>query len=159
MRTAGRLAELIPMVAFAVAAAGAQGTVCDSPCKFLQLPLIVRPGRTTMLTDPRVDMLLQFYKPYMFYQVDTVAMLISSSRPTYPSELTKRDNGMVIGLIIVDSIGHAVPGSMQLLYSSDSLFSEAAREWVASMRYVPARLGERRVAQIVRQSFAFVPPR
>jgi hypothetical protein len=153
-----RSAIVVGAVVIAAGGAGAQGTVCDSPCKFMHLPLAVPQSRVTMLTDPHVDLLLQMYKPYMFYQVDSVAKLQSSSRPTYPDDTDQRANGMVIGLIIVDSLGRAIPGSMQLLYSTDSHFSTAARNWLASMRYAPARIGERKVAQIVRQAFEFVAP-
>jgi hypothetical protein len=148
---------LAAIASIAADAARAQGTVCDSPCKFIHLPLVVPKSEVVMLTDPQVSMLQQIYKPYMFYQVDTVAKPTTSARPSYPDDMEQRINGMVIGLIIVDSLGNAVPGSMQLLYSTDRHFTAVAREWMRTMRFSPARLGARHVAQIVQQDFVFVP--
>ncbi|HEY2850861.1 MAG TPA: hypothetical protein VGI97_13345 [Gemmatimonadaceae bacterium] len=140
--------------------ASAQGARCDSPCKIILLPLIKPDDHPVPLTDPVADLILGSYKPYMYYQVDSVARLLTGARQPYPDELLdSRINGEVIATIIVDSLGHAVPQSLAVLYATDSLFVRVVRSQLANMRFTPAKLGERHVAQIVRQNFDFVPPR
>lgn len=80
----------------------------------------------------------------------------SSGGPSYPiAMLDMNIEGDVLARFVVDSTGRADPRSFTALQSSHSAFSNAVRDALSVMKFRPARLRGRAVAQLVVQSFAF----
>jgi TonB family protein len=76
--------------------------------------------------------------------------------PVYPPELANvRREGDVHAMFVIDSSGSVVPGSLRVVQSTDSLFSEAVRSRIHFMRFTPAEYNGRRVRQLVQQTFVF----
>jgi protein TonB len=63
--------------------------------------------------------------------------------------------GQVLVQFVVDTTGRAERVSLKVLKSSHESFSNAVREALSCMRYLPAEVGGRRVRQLVQQPFAF----
>ena len=79
-----------------------------------------------------------------------------SAAPAYPLEMLKRkQEGSVFVRYVVDTSGFADVASLEVLRSSHSDFTSAVREALPDMRFNPARIGRRRVRQLVEQEFSF----
>jgi TonB family protein len=99
--------------------------------------------------------------PYMEFQVEKpVLSAENSGQPRYPVELKAASvEGVVYAQFVVDTSGLALPGSLKVLKSDHELFTDAVREALPRMRFVPAEVGGRRVRQLVQQPFQFALPR
>lgn len=97
--------------------------------------------------------------PYFEYQVDKqVAQAPGSAGPKYPDALrASNTEGEVIAQFVVDSAGHYEEGSFQALKSSHELFTQALRDALPQMRFIPAEVGGTKVRQLVQQPFTFTP--
>jgi TonB family protein len=93
------------------------------------------------------------------------ATLIEHPVLWFPAAL--RNNGLkgeVLAMFIVDTSGRVAPGSLKIVRSTDSLFTQSVRAVVAGMRFNPPQLNGKNVRQLVQQSFIFdessssVPP-
>lgn len=97
-----------------------------------------------------------------------------SPRPSFPQELTPNLStvpvattqgapgvaktimfGSVDATFVVDSAGHAVPETLQILESSHEAFTREIKRILPLLRYYPAELGGRPTAQVVTQHFEF----
>ena len=79
-----------------------------------------------------------------------------SAAPSYPVEMLKRkQEGTVFVRYVVDTSGFADVASLEVLRSSHSDFTAAVRAALPDMRFNPARIGRRRVRQLVEQEFSF----
>ncbi len=88
----------------------------------------------------------------------TPANLVDSPVLTYPPSLkSARVGGEVLAMFVVDSTGRVLDGSLRIVRSTDSLFTQAVRAAVPNMRLVPAALNGRKVRQLVQQAFIFDP--
>jgi len=96
-------------------------------------------------------------QPYFEFQVEKpVAQVPGSSGPRYP-EILKSSNveGEVLAQFVVDTTGKVENGSFKVLKSSHELFTQAVRQALPNMKFLPAEVGGRRVKQLVQQPFQF----
>ena len=85
----------------------------------------------------------------------------SSAAPAYPLDLlTKKVQGSVNARYVVDTTGFADTTSFEVLASTNEGFVRAVRDALPYMRFTSAKIGTRKVRQIVEQSFTFkiTPP-
>jgi len=79
-----------------------------------------------------------------------------SAAPAYPAEmLKKKQEGSVFVRYVVDTSGFADAASFEVLRSTHDDFTAAVRSALPDMRFNPARIGRRRVRQLVEQEFSF----
>jgi TonB family protein len=79
-----------------------------------------------------------------------------SAAPAYPAEMLKQKlEGTVFVRYVVDTSGFADPSSFEVLRSTHADFTAAVRGALPDMRFNPARIGRRRVRQLVEQEFSF----
>lgn len=76
--------------------------------------------------------------------------------PTYPDSLLARQiEGQARVRFIIDTTGHAADGSFAVIEASEPGFAEAVRMALPRMKYRPASIGPKHVAQHVEQTFMF----
>ena len=94
---------------------------------------------------------------YMEFQVESpVTPAAGTSAPRYPDALRKAGvEGEVLASFVVGETGQVEPGSLEVLKSSDDLFTQAVARALPQMRFNPARVGGKAVRQIVQQPFTF----
>jgi protein TonB len=94
---------------------------------------------------------------YDAYEVDTPAAAMANANvPVYPPALRAAGiEGRVVAQFVVDTQGKAARESIRILSSSNELFSESVRKAIAQMRFVPAKIRGKPVAQMVQQLFVF----
>ncbi len=86
----------------------------------------------------------------------TVERYPESAAPAYPPDLlAKHVQGSVATTYVVDTTGFADTTSLKILSASDSQFARAVREALPYMRFRPAILRNRKVRQLVAQTFLF----
>jgi TonB family protein len=84
------------------------------------------------------------------------AKLAKPATPRYPASLrSTKVEGEVLVAFVVDTSGLAIPSSLKVLRSTDSLFTAAVRDAIVDMRFVPAQFNGRKVKQLVQQPFFF----
>jgi len=108
----------------------------------------------------KMDALASDDSIFTSYEVDQIAeAMFVGAGPVYPSELAnKRKEGLVIAQYVVDTTGWADTSSVNVLQSSDPLFTNSVRAALGNMRFKPARIGKTVVRQLVQQSFIFRMP-
>ena len=80
----------------------------------------------------------------------------SSAAPAYPLDLlTKKIQGSVNARYVVDTKGFADTTSFEVLKATDEGFVRAVRDALPCMRFTSAKIGTRKVRQVVEQSFTF----
>ena len=80
--------------------------------------------------------------------------------PRYPEMLRSAGvEGSVLAQFVVDSTGRADVATFAALKSDNALFTAAVRAALARMRFLPAEVGGRKVAQLVQQPFQFTVTR
>jgi len=96
-------------------------------------------------------------KAYSEIEVDsTVALDPSAEGPQYPPALLKAGvQGVVYARFIVDTVGHVDTATMVVLDKPHPDFVAAVRTALVNMKYRPAILRGRAVAQLVEQPFVF----
>jgi protein TonB len=86
----------------------------------------------------------------------TVSRFPGSAAPSYPAELLKHGiQGSVVTQYVVDTTGYADSTSLRIIRSTDSAFANAVRAAIPYMRFFPAKVGSKRVRQLVEQEFSF----
>jgi protein TonB len=90
-------------------------------------------------------------------EVDTPASALAGGiAPTYPPSLRSAGiEGRVIAQFVVDTRGRASRESIRILSATNDLFSESVRKAIGQMRFAPAKIGSKPVAQLVQQLFVF----
>jgi TonB family protein len=79
-----------------------------------------------------------------------------SAAPAYPPGMLKQKvEGSVFVRYVVDTTGFADPSSFEVVRSTHDDFTAAVRTALPDMRFNPARIGRRRVRQLVEQEFSF----
>lgn len=91
------------------------------------------------------------------WQVEKPALMRPGTRaPVYPALLRGAGiEGTVLAQFVVDTLGRADMSTLQILQSEHAFFSSAVRRAIEQMRFLPAEIGERRVPQLVQQTFQF----
>ena len=97
--------------------------------------------------------------PYFEFQVDKrVAEQSGSPGPRYPEALRASNRtAEVLVQFVVDSAGRYEDGSFKVLKTDHALFTQAVRDALPQMRFVPAEVGGTKVRQLVQRSFVFTP--
>jgi protein TonB len=95
--------------------------------------------------------------PFRADQVEKeVSVVAGSPPPRYPEVLRSSGvEGQVTALFIVDEQGRAEDNSLRFVRSDNQLFEAAVREAIRRMRFNPARVGGRKVRQLVQMPFVF----
>lgn len=111
---------------------------------------------TATLNSPE-EIAVEPQRPLSEIEVDSLAERDPTSEgPAYPASLlAKQVEGVVLATFVVDSTGHADLASLVVMASTDSAFTTAVRTALPRMKYRPAVLHGRTVAQLVEQAFAF----
>ena len=94
---------------------------------------------------------------YFEFQVEKPVMTApGSGQPRYPDILRQAGvEGDVLATFVVDTTGRADPASFKVLRTSHELFSNAVKQALPSMRFIPAEVGGKKVKQLVQQPFSF----
>jgi hypothetical protein len=101
---------------------------------------------------PQRPTLVSIDSVYTALEVDTaVARYDGSAAPPYPPTI----EGSVIVQYIVDSTGRADLKSVTIMESTHPDFANSVRVTLPHMRFRPAKIGPRRVNQLVQQLFSF----
>ena len=90
-------------------------------------------------------------------EVDSiVARYPGSAAPAYPAEMLKQGmQGSVTTQYVVDTTGFADTTSLKIMRATHAQFAEAVRAALPYMRFFPAKVGSKRVRQLVEQEFSF----
>ena len=94
---------------------------------------------------------------YFEFQVEKpVAQIAGTGAPKYPAALrASQVEGEVQAQFVVDETGRPEVGTFKILKATNDLFASAVRSAFPEMRFSPAEVRERKVRQIVHQSFQF----
>ena len=90
-------------------------------------------------------------------QVDsTVARYPGSAAPAYPTEMLRQNvQGSVVTQYVVDTTGFADTLSLRIVRTTHADFTNAVRAALPFMRFYPAKVGTKKVRQLVEQEFTF----
>lgn len=90
-------------------------------------------------------------------QVDSIVTRYpGSAAPQYPEELVKEGiQGSVLTRFVVDTSGLADSTSLEIVRATNVAFANAVRAALPYMRFFPAKVGSRKVRQLVEQEFTF----
>ena len=90
-------------------------------------------------------------------EVDSiVARYPGSAAPAYPIEMLKQGvQGSVTTQYVVDTTGFADTTSLKIMRTTHPEFSEAVRSALPFMRFFPAKVGAKKVRQLVEPEFSF----
>lgn len=96
-------------------------------------------------------------QPYFEFQVEKPVQLASgSANPVYPVALKAANvSGVVLAQFVVDTLGRAETFTFKVLKSDHQLFTEAVKNVLPGLRFIPAEVGGRKVKQLVQQPFTF----
>jgi TonB family protein len=79
--------------------------------------------------------------------------------PEYPEALKKaKVEGKVLVQFVVNPDGLADMGTFKVLKSSNDLFTQSVKKVLPSLRFVPAKVGDKAVRQLVQMPFGFTLP-
>lgn len=100
---------------------------------------------------------LEPYQAYSELEVDETAERSPDSEgPAYPDSLLARQiEGEARVRFVIDSTGRAIVESFGVLESTHAGFSQAVRKALPRMKFKPASMGTKPVAQRVEQTFVF----
>lgn len=86
----------------------------------------------------------------------TVTRYPGSAAPAYPVEMLKQGvQGFVVTQYVVDTTGFADTTSLKILSMTHVQFADAVRAALPYMRFFPAKVGSKKVRQLVEQEFSF----
>jgi TonB family protein len=93
----------------------------------------------------------------MEFQVDSaVVRYEDGAAPTYPESLLRRRiEGSVIVQYVVDTLGRADTATFRVISTTHPEFARAVKQTLPQMRFRPATMANKHVAQLVQQPFAF----
>jgi len=95
-------------------------------------------------------------RAYDASEVETAVTSLGNTIPDYPPAL--RANGLegkVTAEFVVTELGRADVASLRIISASNDAFVESIRRALPRMRFSPAIIGNRVVAQLVQQQFVF----
>ena len=86
----------------------------------------------------------------------TVSRYPGSAAPAYPVEMLKQGvQGSVVTQYVVDTTGFADTTSLKIMSTTHEQFAAAVRAALPYMRFSPAKVGSKKVRQLVEQEFSF----
>jgi TonB family protein len=93
---------------------------------------------------------------YFEFQVEQPACVIGLLGITYPAELRSAGvEGNVRFQFVVDTAGRVVENTLRAVTSSDEVFTSAGRVALLRAEFSPARIGQRKVRQLVELPIMF----
>jgi TonB family protein len=98
--------------------------------------------------------------PLSDFRLEVPARVDTGNLPVrYPEQLRSAGiGGVVVAKFVVDTNGRAEMRTLEIVKSDHDLFTNAVRQSLLQMRFVPARLGGRRVRQLMEMPFMFADP-
>ncbi len=94
--------------------------------------------------------------PYFEFQVEKPAAMAGAANMVYPEMLRSAQvEGTVLASFVVDTAGKADMSTFKVLRSDHELFTNAVKNALPRIRYLPAEVGGRKVKQLVQQPFQF----
>ncbi|MHB1222786.1 MAG: energy transducer TonB [Gemmatimonadaceae bacterium] len=140
-----------------------QPFVFDVPTRTRGDTTVVRAGTATPAVvgaSPRAaqrsPVVVEPNATFFEFQIEEPAAPLNNVQPVYPTELREAGTtGRVIAQFVVDTTGMANVGSFRVLESDHELFTAAVRAALPQMRFIPARVGGRKVRQLLQQPFVF----
>jgi len=113
-------------------------------------------GRDTTSSD-KAPQLAGADSVFTQLEVDsTVSRYPGSASPAYPVEMLKQGvQGSVVTQYVVDTTGFADTTSLKIMSTTHEQFSNAVRAALPYMRFFPAKVGSKKVRQLVEQEFSF----
>ncbi len=95
-------------------------------------------------------------QPYFEFQVEKPAAMSGAANMVYPEMLRSAQvEGTVLASFVVDTTGRAEMSTFKVLRSDHELFTNAVKNALPRIRYLPAEVGGRKVKQLVQQPFVF----
>lgn len=95
-------------------------------------------------------------QPYFEFQVERQVVVQSRREPRFPQMLADRgQGGEVLVQFVVDTTGRVDMTSIQVLKSSNELFTREVRTALPHWRFLPAEVGGRKVRQYVQLPITF----
>lgn len=152
-RIGGRMVKQLVQQPFVFAIpAGAQtdtALVSAGPATRAQVGSPARPGnRPPATTTPN--------QTFFEFQIEEPAAPLNNVQPVYPAELRDAGTtGRVVAQFVVDTAGMAEVSTFRVLESAHPQFTAAIRAALPEMRFTPARVGGKRVRQLMQQPFVF----
>jgi hypothetical protein len=106
---------------------------------------------------PQRASLISIDSVYTELEVDTAAARYDgSAAPPYPPTLLEqRKEGQVVVQYVIDSTGRADLASVTIMETTHAEFATSVKVTLPHMRFRPAKIGPRRVNQLVQQLFSF----
>jgi TonB family protein len=94
---------------------------------------------------------------YLDFQVERpVTASPKNTPPRYPIELRKANiEGDVLAKFVVDSTGHAIMSTFEVIRTHHDLFTRAVKDALPLLVFTPASIQGRKVAQLVQMPFVF----
>jgi TonB family protein len=130
----------------------------------LRSQTVLTPPPAVSIAEPRVEAELTPFstapreaRVFGANEVDARALIVTRDRtPAYPDSLrNKRQEGSVLARFVVGQNGRVDLSSFQAERSTDALFTDAVKTYLAQTRFAPAVIRGRAVAQLVRMPFTF----
>jgi TonB family protein len=118
-----------------------------------------RRPRTKQVTAAELSTMVASLSIYTADQVDSTAHLDTAGpiKPVYPDSLYRAHvPGETLVEFVVDATGDVEMETFGVVSSTHPLFAESVRRALYDAEFVPARLGGRRVRQLVQQPYHFV---
>jgi outer membrane biosynthesis protein TonB len=98
-------------------------------------------------------------KDSIFTEIDVDSAVVRSQQsagPVYPLDLlAKHVEGMAVVRYVVDTTGFADTESFTVIRTTNPGFARAVRDALPYMRFSPAKIGPKKVRQLVEQPFTF----
>lgn len=144
-------------------ARGGLGFERSGPPNDAELKLKKKTGEESQLelgepvAAPQRPSLISIDSVYTELEVDTAAARYDgAAAPPYPPTMLElRKEGQVVVQYVIDSTGVADLASFTVMQSTHAEFTNSVRSTLPYMRFRPAKIGPRRVRQLVQQLFSF----
>ena len=141
----------------------AQGTVCDSPCKFILLPIYPRAEsppvpNSNPLSELQQKMRLEnrnaVPEPFQLLRVPTP--LPGTPTPLYPDSLKKAGiEGRVLAKFDVDTLGVVDVNTIEIVQATDQLFAVAVLDVLPRIEFSPPLINGIKVRRTIYHLFEF----
>src|SRR5262249_37362086 len=143
---------------------GARQPTVDEKKPFTAVQTVIDPGGARVDSAPPSPPSLPAPPPEkgadsVFTELQSASSVVRSAMsaaPAYPLDLlSKHVEGMALVRYIVDTTGFADTVSFTVIRATDPGFVRAVRDALPYMRFSPAKIGTKKVRQLVEQPFTF----
>jgi outer membrane biosynthesis protein TonB len=96
-------------------------------------------------------------KPMQEFSVSNMAQWAPGSpAPRYPEALKDAGTiGVVVAQMVVDTNGTAIESTLKIVRAADPGFIQAIKDVMPKLRFLPAKVGDRKVKQLVQVQYRF----